>query len=253
MSKKKKIKPAHKEEESAIEPKEEALAYSAEADASTTRAGEGQRSLKDLAGDIIASYEARVKVVGDIIEDTHKVMDDFKEKRETMAEELQEVLAKCESLRKKDFDRMMADIVSRQNEREKEVRNMLETFRKEEEMVAEKLKTLLAKGEEIRIKDFKKMMADIRREQERKAKATGESITAELQDMRQEVHTMLDNFKKERQSVATAWHEMLDLFYREKPVVSKAEPSPANPGDPGDDPEEENPEGVAPGDPMGQV
>ena len=109
---------------------------------------------------------------------------------------------------------------------------MLETFRKEEEMVAERLKKLLAKGEEIRIKDFKKMMADIRQEQEKRAKETGESVTGQLQDMRQEVHTMLDNFKKERQSVATAWHEMLGLFHREK--------SPANPGNPGDDPEEEN-------------
>ena len=149
---------------------------------------------------------------------------------------------------KKRFYRMMADIVSRQNEREKEVRNMLETFRKEEEMVAEKLKTLLAKGEEIRIKDFKKMMADIRRDQERKAKATGESVTGQLQDMRQEVHTMLDNFKKERQSAATAWHEMLGLFYREKSPAN-----PGNPGNPGDDPEEENPEGVASGDSTGQV
>jgi len=175
-------------------------------------------NLKHLAKDIIASYDTRIKVVGGIIEDTHKMMDGFKEKRETMAKELQEILAKCESLRKKDFDRMMADIVSRQNEREKEVREMMDNFRKEEEMVAEKLKRLLQRGEEIRIKDFKRMMADIRQEQDRKTKVVGESIAAEIQDMRQEVHTMLDNFKKERYSVATAWHEMLGLFHREKNI-----------------------------------
>ena len=219
MSKKKKTKPIPKAE-SAVEPKEEAK----------EETSEGQRNLKDLAGDIIASYETRVKVVGGIIDDTHKMIDDFKEKRETMAEELQEVLAKCESLRKKDFDRMMADIVSRQNERENQVKEMLENFRKEEETVAEKLKKLLTKGEEIRIKDFKKMMADIRQEQVIRAKQTGESITGQLQDMRQEVHTMLDNFKTERQSVASAWHEMLGLFRQEK--------SPAM--NPGADPSKEN-------------
>ena len=227
MPKKKKTKPVHKEEESAAEPKEEVLEGQTP---HQSKHGTGQGSLKDLAGDIIASYETRVKVVGGIIQDTHKVMDDFKEKRETMAGELQENLAKCESLRKKDFDRMMADIVSRQNEREKEVRNMLETFRKEEEMVAEKLKRLLSKGEEIRIKDFKKMMADIKHEQEKRAKETGESVTGQLQDMRQEVHTMLDNFKQERQSVATAWHEMLGLFHKEKSLTG--------PGNPGDNDEE---------------
>ena len=215
MSKKKKIKSIHKEER---ETPPETL--------------ERKRNMKDIADDIIVSYETRVKVVGGIIDDTHKMMDDFKEKRETMAEELQEVLAKCESLRKKDFDRMMADIVSRQNEREKQVREMLEDFRKEEETVAEKLKNLLNKGEEIRIKDFKKMMVDIKLEQERRAKQTGESVTGQLQDMRQEVHTMLDNFKKERQSVASAWHEMLGLFHKEK--------SSAGPGNPGDDAKEED-------------
>lgn len=223
--KRKKSKPIHKEEEPVVAETD----MESEADAEKD---DGKRNLKDIADDIIASYETRVKVVSGIVEDTHKMMDGFKEKRETMAKELREILAKCESLRKKDFDRMMADIVVRQNEREKQVREMLETFRQEEEMVAEKLKKLLTRGEEIRIKDFKKMMTDIRQEQEKKAKQTGESITGQLQDMRQEVHTMLDNFKKERQSVATAWHEMLSLFHKEK--------SSANPGNPGKDAEEEN-------------
>lgn len=214
MPKKKKIKPIYKE-------------ATPEADARPIHEAREKRNLKDIADNIVASYETRVKVVGGIIEDTHKMMDDFKEKREIMAEELQEVLAKRESLRKKDFDRMMADIISRQNEREKQVREMLENFRKEEEMVAEKLKKLLTKGEEIRIKDFKKMMADIRQEQEKRVKQTGESIIGPLQDMRGEVRTMLDNFKKERQSVATAWHEMLGLFRQEK--------SPANPGNQGEE------------------
>lgn len=233
MSKKKKIKLIHKEKREAPPETDAKLVDEArEAKEGTPEEmPEEKRNLKDIADDIIASYETRVKVVGGIIGDTHKMMDDFKEKRETMAEELQDVLAKCESLRKKDFDRMMADIVSRQNEREGQVREMLENFRKEEEMVAEKLKKLLTKGEEIRIKDFKKMMADIRREQEKRVKQTGESITGQLQDMRGEVHTMLDNFKKERQSAAAAWHEMLGLFHQEK--------STANPGNPGEDAEED--------------
>jgi len=198
-------------------------------------------SLKDIANDIIASYETRVRVVGGIIDDTHKMIDDFRGKRETMAKELQEILAKCESLRKKDFDRMMADIVARQNEREKQVKEMLENFRREEETVAEKLKKLLTKGEEIRIKDFKKMMVDIRQEQEGRAKETGESIAGQLQDMRQEVHTMLDNFKKERRSVAKAWYEMLGLFHQEKALANpEAEQVRygAGPGNPGGDAKE---------------
>lgn len=177
---------------------------------------EEKRDLKDLAKDIAISYDARVKVVGEIVEDTHKMLGEFKERRENMSEELREILAKSESLRKKDFNRMMADIVLRQNEREAEVKKMLEDFRKEEEMVAEKLRNLLKKGEEIRLKDFKKMMLDIKQDQERKAKETGASIGEQFQKMQEEVHAMLGNFKKERQSVASAWHEALSLFHKEK-------------------------------------
>lgn len=175
-----------------------------------------KKDLKDLAQDIIASYDARVKVVGEIIQDTHKMMNSFKDKREKMSRELKEVLAKCESLRKKDFDRMMADIVLKQNEREEEVGKMLEDFRQEEESVAEKLKNLLRKGEAIRIKDFRKMMLDIKKEQGKRTKETGTSITEQIQRMQTEVHAMLDNFKKERQSVANAWYEVLGLFPQER-------------------------------------
>lgn len=177
---------------------------------------EEKGNLRDLARDIIGSYDARLKIVGEIVEDTHRRMADFKGKREALSQELQEVLAKCESLRRKDFNQMMADIIATQNEREKQVREMLENFRKEEEMMVEKLRNLLKGGEEIRLKDFKKMMFDIKQEQERRAKTTGESVAEEIQKMQAEVHTMLDNFKKERQSVAGAWHEMLDIFHEEK-------------------------------------
>ena len=179
-------------------------------------AGEETKNLKDLAKDIVASYDARVSLVGEIVGTTQQMVSDFRAKRERMSKELREVLARCESLRKKDFDRMMADIVAKQNEREEKVKKMLEDFRTEEEMVAEKLRNLLKKGEDIRMKDFKKMMLDIRTEQERRVRETGESVAEQVQKMQQEVHSMLDNFKVERQSVASAWHEALSLFHKEK-------------------------------------
>ena len=181
------------------------------------------KNLSDLARDIVVSYDARVKVVGEIVEDTYKTISDFRERREDMSKELREVLAKSESLRRKDFDRMMADVVLKQNEREEQVKKMLADFRKEEEMVAENMRSLLKKGDGIRIRDFKEMMAEIKKEQDRRVKETSTSVANELQNMREEVYKMLDNFKKERQSVATAWHEVLGLFHQEK---TEANPGP---------------------------
>ncbi|MDP2930627.1 MAG: hypothetical protein Q8N56_03425 [bacterium] len=192
-----------------------------------------KRDLRDLAEDIIVAHDTRVKIVGEIIEDTHQMMANFKMKREQMAQELQKLLAKGESLRKKDFERMMTDIIDTHAKREEEVKEMLEDFRAEEEMVAEKLRGLLTKGEEVRIRDFKRMMAEIKQGQEKRIQATNESVTDQLRRMQEEVHTMLDNFKTERQSVAGAWHEMLGLFHggSEAPRVV------SNPGT-GPDPDE---------------
>lgn len=171
-----------------------------------------KRDLRDLAEDIIIAHDTRVKIVGEIIDDTHRMMANFKTKREQMAVELQKLLAKGESLRKKDFERMMIDIIDVHAKREEEVREMLESFRREEEEVQEKLRNLLKKGEEVRIKDFKKMMTEIKHGQEKRIRATNESVTDQLQRMQEEVHTMLDNFKTERQSVASAWHQILGFF-----------------------------------------
>ncbi len=185
--------------------------------------------LKDLAQAIIAAHETRGKIVGEIIDDTRQMMTNFKTKREQMALELQQLLAKGESLRNKDFKQMMADIIATHARREKEVVGMLENFHAEEEMVAEKLRGLLTKGEEVRIRDFKKMMIEIKQGQEKRMRKTNESVTDQLQSMQKEVHTMLDNFKTERQSVASAWHQMLGLFRggsEEPKVASNPGPNP---------------------------
>lgn len=172
-----------------------------------------KRNLKNLAEDIIAAHDTRVKIVGEIIDNTHQMMANFKTKREQMAADLQQLLAKGESLRKKDFTQMMADIIAAHAKREQEVKVTLENFRAEEKLLAEKLRGLLAKGEEVRIKDFKKIMHDIKHGQEKRIQAANESVTDQLRSMKAEVHTMLDNFKTERQSVVGAWHEMLGFFH----------------------------------------
>jgi hypothetical protein len=189
----------------------------------------GKRDLKDLAEDIIVAHGTRVKIVGEIIEDTHRMMANFKTKREQMAAELQKLLAKREFMRKKDFERMMGSIIDAHTKREEEVKEMLENFRTEEEEVQEKLRGLLKKGEEVRIRDFKKMMIEIKQGQEKRIQATGDSVTDQLRRMQEEVHTMLDNFKTERQSAASAWHQMLDFFRgsaEEPKFVSNPGPDP---------------------------
>ena len=165
--------------------------------------------LKKLAEEIVLSYEARIGVVKEIVEDTHKMLEDFRQRREEMSKALREALAKSECLRKTDFNRMMAEILVVQLRREENVKQMLADFRREEEEVAMRLRKLLERGEEVRIKDFKRMIAKIKEEQREREKATSLGVKDQLERMQAEVYTMLATFKQEREKMASEWKKVL--------------------------------------------
>jgi hypothetical protein len=108
--------------------------------------------MRNVAQDLIASYDDRVDAIGTIIDNTYQVLDDFKDKRAKLSAELKETLAKRGSLRKKDFDRMMNGILLTQEEKEKEVKQSLKNFIKEQKREAFELKDALTKGEVQRMK-----------------------------------------------------------------------------------------------------
>ena len=173
----------------------------------------------EIAKDIVASYEARINVVRAIVEDTRKLLEDFRNKREKMSQELREALAQHESLRKKDFDKMMGDIMLLQSEREENVKNMLADFENQETQVLGGLKVMLQRGEKLRLKDFKKTLAKIKGEQEARQKEAPERINEEVLRMRSDVQLLLENFKKEREKVASGWKEMTALMVQKRKEI----------------------------------
>ncbi len=160
----------------------------------------------------MVSYDARAKFVNEIVEDTHKMLDGFRGKRVEMSDNLREVLAKSESLRKKDFNTMMRDILLTQQKREENVKKMLADFREEEARVAERLRELLKRGEKIRLADFKKTLGRIREDQVAREANTGEQIRIELATMQSEVYKMLETFKKEREGAASEWGKIREIL-----------------------------------------
>ena len=165
--------------------------------------------LKKLAEEIVLSYEARIGVVKAIVEDTHKMLEDFRQRREEMSKALRETLAKGEHLRKTDFNAMMGEILAIQLKREENIKQMLADFRREEEEVAMRLRKLLDKGEEVKIKDFKKMMAKIKEEQKAREETTSWGVGDQLKRMQAEVHAMLAKFSQEREKMASEWKRVL--------------------------------------------
>ncbi|MDI6776896.1 MAG: hypothetical protein QMD03_06600, partial [Syntrophales bacterium] len=147
--------------------------------------------MKRLAKEVVSSYESRISEVGIIIDNTHQILEEFKTKRNEMGSQLKETLAREESLRKKDFDNLMKDILSRQDEREKEVRYLLKTFLEEQKEIAETIKKNLAEGENVRISDFKKMLQDI----QARHKAGENEVRMMLMEFQKEHNEMVESLR----------------------------------------------------------
>ncbi|MDP8299120.1 MAG: hypothetical protein P9L88_04380 [Candidatus Tantalella remota] len=120
--------------------------------------------IKTLGEDIIASYDMRVKAIGELVTDTHKMLKDFGAEHKEMSVKLKAGLAEGEEIRLKDFKAMMVDIQKFVSGITREATDMIKRFQKEHKAMADVLAGDLAKGEEDRLKVFKSMMSSIQKE-----------------------------------------------------------------------------------------
>jgi len=120
--------------------------------------------IKTLGEDIVASYDGRIKAIGVLVKDTHQMLKGFQTEHKEMSGKLKADLAKGEKERLAGFRVMMAEIQKFVSGVATEVSAMIKRFRAEHKAMADALRESLEKGEEGRIKDFKPMMAHIRKE-----------------------------------------------------------------------------------------
>lgn len=155
----------------------------------------GADGMERLAHELVASYEARVSSVEQIIASTHEMLDAFRGQREEMRSRLREGLATTASLRKRDFDAMMHGFQSLQDERQEQVKAMLRGYLAEQRTSARALKEAVAAGDTNKIEDvaallrafgakqeeraqqIKGILAEFRRQQERLASALGQLLS----------------------------------------------------------------------------
>ena len=200
--------------------------------------------MRRITEEMVSSYETRVANIAMIIDNTHKIIEDFKDNRNEMSDHLKERLAKEDSLRRKDFDKMMQNVLLMQDRREEEVRDLLKAFLEEQKELAEIIKKQLAGGNKIRLEDFQSLLDSIRTRQTQRVNEVsimlkkfheeytemtkslnellrkGEAVR--IQDFKlmlknihtnqmnrsKEVREKLNEFKKEREKMAAQWKKI---------------------------------------------
>jgi len=173
-----------------------------------------QEDLNKVVGDIVASYEAKIENIDSFFETTHLILNEFqdplfdtKKEREVINSQLQDLLAKKEHLRRSDFNWMMRGVLSIYDEKEKEIRNLLNSFLIEQKQMLNTLKDTLTKIKDALAK------GDVGNGLDRSVLIESQKLMVELltqQDKRkQEVASKLREFQKGQQEMTKRLLELL--------------------------------------------
>jgi len=144
-----------------------------------------------LVAGLVASYEAGVQAVEAVVEAADRMLEPWRQEREKVSATLREALAKSASLRRKDFDAMMRGILLSQEEREREVKEVMKAYLKEQKEAAEALKAALDSGDPGRLRA-----------------ALGE-LQAWQREKEEEIRKAIASFQREQEEVASAFKELL--------------------------------------------
>jgi len=162
--------------------------------------------LVKLVEDIVVSYETQISAVGNVIDNTHQMLRESKAALGQVNSRLRETLADNASLRKTDFDNMIAEVLSQQEERHQEVRRALSEFTQVHRESARKLKGLLVDAQSGRPPDFRPALNEIQARQDKaekevirllkNAQANHERILAEARRLLNNNHLLkVEDFK----------------------------------------------------------
>ena len=129
---------------------------------------EVKKNLKTLANSILDSYETRVRTVNVLMDQSYHFFTEHQLELDEMMERLKDNLARAESLRKRDFDRMTRDITERQHSQEEGVDEVFDHFKEEETEMIGRLRKIIISGNRSSLEDVEAIREDIlKRQKER--------------------------------------------------------------------------------------
>ena len=137
---------------------------------------EAGEELRALANSIIDSYEMRVSTVNTLMAQANNILKAFQTELEEMVALLRDNLAKSESLRKKDFEHMIKDVIERRMQREQEAEQSFKLFQKEEEEMIARLRAIVFSGNNSGLDDIEAIREDILKRQKMREKKIVKSL-----------------------------------------------------------------------------
>lgn len=149
---------------------------------------------------VIDSYEAQVATVAALMRQTLEVLRNLDCEQEEEVLELRDLLARAESLRRKDFDTLIVKIWARRREKEGEIGQTLESFLIEQQEMVAWLRKVLGNGN-ISLEEFRAIsqhMLTNQKEQEGKMSRMLRELHLEQEELGTGLKKLLEKGEKVR-------------------------------------------------------
>jgi len=149
-----------------------------------------------LVQDIVVSYETQISLLGPVIDSTYEILQESEGALAEVHSQLRKTLADNVSLRKKDYDSMIAEIESRQEEGRLEIKRLLNEFILVHRKAATQLKELIADARSARVIDFRTAIAEIQTRQDEAQEKVLKQLKSNQEEQEEiiaEVHGLLNN------------------------------------------------------------
>jgi len=149
---------------------------------------------------VIDSYEAQVATVAALMRQTVEVLRNLDYEQEKEVLELRDLLARAESLRRKDFDTLIAEIWARRREKEGEIGQTLESFLIEQQEMVAWLRKVVGNGN-ISLGEFRLLsqhMLTRQKEQEGKMSRMLRELHLEQEELGAGLKKLLEKGEKVR-------------------------------------------------------
>jgi len=159
-----------------------------------------------MVDNLVTFYAEHVSQVGAIIDTTFQILQEspnhfagMKEEQEQINAELREQLARTSSLRRKDFDRMMQDLLQSQRKQESEAKDSLNAYVNEQKAVAQGLREGLngireaeTEGKLTGVRNLRKLVVETSARQEK----CRSEMTAKLREFQQKQEALTSELKE---------------------------------------------------------
>lgn len=212
--------------------------------------------IKKIGEDIVASYDLRVKAIGELVSDVHETLEGFTTDRKKMGEEqaknlsdfvkglsksVEDMLKRFQKDHKQMSDDQAKSLADFVKDLTKNVGDTMTRIQKAHKEMADNLKESLEKGETDRLKDFKDMMGDITKgikeienyvaNKLKEFHDTHADMSKELKKdldkyvagIVSETKKLMKDYEGERKKMATNWQSMAATMAKKRGIMPKVE------------------------------